>query len=83
MNLAGMKNFLLQDGNDLDAIESAIAAFHAENEKPTCIILDTLKGKGEPSRKRTMPDNSLSFLYFCASMVKIMGEIPNTERVSE
>ena len=26
--------------------ESAIAAFHGENEKPTCIILDTLKGKG-------------------------------------
>lgn len=34
------------NGHDLDAIESAIAAFHAENEKPTCIILDTLKGKG-------------------------------------
>lgn len=45
---------------------------------------DTWKSRAsEPSRKRTMPDNSLSFLYFCASMVKIMGEIPNTERVSE
>ena len=28
--------------NDL----SAVTAFRAENEKPTCIILDTLKGKG-------------------------------------
>lgn len=39
-------NVLTINGHDLDAIESAIAAFHAENEKPTCIILDTLKGKG-------------------------------------
>ena len=39
-------NVLTINGHDLDAIESAITAFHAENEKPTCIILDTLKGKG-------------------------------------
>ena len=39
-------NVLTINGHDLDAIESAIAAFRAENEKPTCIILDTLKGKG-------------------------------------
>ena len=39
-------NVLTINGHDFDAIESAIAAFHAENEKPTCIILDTLKGKG-------------------------------------
>ena len=39
-------NVLTINGHDLDAIESAIAAFHGENEKPTCIILDTLKGKG-------------------------------------
>ena len=40
------EQLLTINGHDLDAIESAIAAFHAENEKPTCIILDTLKGKG-------------------------------------
>ena len=40
------EKLLTINGHDLDAIESAIAAFHAENEKPTCIILDTLKGKG-------------------------------------
>lgn len=39
-------NVLTINGHDFDAIESAIAAFRAENEKPTCIILDTLKGKG-------------------------------------
>ena len=39
-------NVLTINGHDLDAIENAIAAFRAENEKPTCIILDTLKGKG-------------------------------------
>ena len=31
---------------DYDQIESAIKAFHAENDKPTCIILDTVKGTG-------------------------------------
>ena len=39
-------NVLTIDGHDFDAIESAIAAFHAESAKPTCIILDTTKGKG-------------------------------------
>ena len=39
-------NVLTINGHDLDAIESAIAAFRAENEKPTCIIMDTTKGKG-------------------------------------
>ena len=34
------------DGHDFDQIESAVRAFHAETEKPTCIILDTIKGKG-------------------------------------
>ena len=31
---------------DYDQIEAAIQAFHAENDKPTCIIMDTTKGKG-------------------------------------
>ena len=39
-------NTLTIDGHDFDQIEAAINAFHAENEKPTCIILDTTKGKG-------------------------------------
>ena len=39
-------NVLTINGHDYDQIESAIKAFHAENDKPTCIILDTLKGKG-------------------------------------
>ena len=34
------------NGHDYDAIESAVKAFHAENDKPTCILLDTTKGKG-------------------------------------
>ena len=41
-------NVLTINGHDLDAIESAIAAFRAENEKPTCIILDTLKARAFP-----------------------------------
>ena len=39
-------NVLTINGHDYDQIEAAIQAFHAENDKPTCIILDTLKGKG-------------------------------------
>ena len=34
------------NGHDFDQIESAVQAFHAETEKPTCIILDTVKGTG-------------------------------------
>ena len=34
------------DGHDFDQIEAAVAAFHAEQEKPTCILLDTVKGRG-------------------------------------
>ena len=39
-------NVLTINGHDYDQIESAIKAFHAENDKPTCIILDTVKGAG-------------------------------------
>jgi transketolase len=39
-------NVLSINGNDMDDIERAFAAFHAENDKPTCIILNTVKGKG-------------------------------------
>ena len=39
-------NVVTIDGHDFDQIESAVQAFHAETEKPTCIILDTIKGKG-------------------------------------
>ena len=39
-------NVVTINGHDFDQIESAVQAFHAETEKPTCIILDTLKGKG-------------------------------------
>ena len=39
-------NVLTINGHDYDQIEAAIKAFHAENDKPTCIIMDTTKGKG-------------------------------------
>ena len=39
-------NVLTINGHDYDQIEAAIQAFHAENDKPTCIIMDTTKGKG-------------------------------------
>ena len=39
-------NVVTINGHDFDQIESAVRAFHAETEKPTCIILDTVKGTG-------------------------------------
>ncbi len=39
-------NVLTIDGHDYDEIEAAVAAFRAESEKPTCIIMNTIKGKG-------------------------------------
>ena len=39
-------NVLTIDGHDYDQIEAAVNAFHAESEKPTCVIMDTTKGKG-------------------------------------
>lgn len=41
-------NVLTINGHDYDQIESAIKAFHAENDKPTCIILDTVKVPASP-----------------------------------
>ena len=39
-------NVLTINGHDYDQIEAAVNAFHAESEKPTCVIMDTTKGKG-------------------------------------
>ena len=39
-------NVVTINGHDFDQIEAAMQAFHAEQDKPTCIILDTTKGKG-------------------------------------
>ena len=39
-------NVVTINGHDFDQIESAVQAFHAETKKPTCIILDTVKGTG-------------------------------------
>ena len=39
-------NVITINGHDYDQIEAAIKAFHAETDKPTCIVMDTLKGKG-------------------------------------
>ena len=39
-------NVVTIDGHDYDQIEVAMQAFHAETVKPTCIIMDTTKGKG-------------------------------------
>ncbi len=41
-------NVLTIDGHDYDQIEKAFAAFHAESEKPTCILRT-------PSRARASP----------------------------
>lgn len=39
-------NAVLVDGHDVAAISDAIAAAKAQKERPSCIVLDTVKGKG-------------------------------------
>jgi transketolase len=34
------------DGHDHDAMRSAFAAIPSDADRPTCLILDTVKGKG-------------------------------------
>lgn len=41
-------NALSIDGSDVEAIAGAIAAAKAEKSKPTCIVLNTVKGAGVP-----------------------------------
>ena len=36
----------VEDGNDVEQIASAIANAKAQNEKPSVIVLNTVKGKG-------------------------------------
>ena len=54
-------NVLTINGHDYDQIESAIKAFHAENDKPTCIILDTVKGHGCALAEQTFPCHHMKF----------------------
>ena len=39
-------NVIEIDGHDFDALESAFETFHATHDKPTAILLHTVKGKG-------------------------------------
>ncbi|MBR1645328.1 MAG: transketolase [Selenomonadaceae bacterium] len=39
-------NVIEIDGNDFDALEKAFETFHATHDKPTAILLHTVKGKG-------------------------------------
>ena len=83
-SLVGGVNDTKEDAEELIGLAAPLRWEGTSTGRADSCAADTWKSRAsEPSRKRTMPDNSLSFLYFCASMVKIMGEIPNTERVSE
>lgn len=39
-------NVVVIDGHDFDALEKAFETFHATKDKPTVILLQTVKGKG-------------------------------------
>ena len=45
-------------GHDVEAIDAAIAAAHAETERPTMIILNTVKGKGANFCEGTVASHS-------------------------
>ena len=42
----GFNTIVIEDGHDVEAILNAIESAKKENEKPSMIILNTIKGKG-------------------------------------
>ena len=49
----GWNTVLVEDANDLEAIDSALQAFHECNDKPTLIILRSIIGYGSPNKANT------------------------------
>lgn len=47
----GWQTLLVEDGNDLDAIEKAIAEAKADTERPTLIEVKTVIGYGSPNKQ--------------------------------
>lgn len=47
----GWQTLLVEDGNDLDAIEKAIAEAKADTERPTLIEVKTIIGYGSPNKQ--------------------------------
>lgn len=43
----------VEDANDLDALDQALTAFHAETARPTLIIVDSVIGFGSPGKQGT------------------------------
>ncbi len=61
-------NVIVINGHDFNEIESAIAAAEAETEKPTAIIMNTVKGKG---------------VSFMENQCSWHGKAPNDEQYAE
>lgn len=49
------------DGHDIEAIDNAIEESKRTNNKPTCIVLNTIKGKGVKCCEGTVKSHSVSF----------------------
>jgi transketolase len=49
------------DGSNVDAIAQAVSAAHAEKEKPTCIVLNTIKGQGVSAIESIVLNHHIQF----------------------
>lgn len=74
------------DGHDIEAIDDAISRCHAVTGKPTCIVLDTIKGKGLPEIEAMELNHHIqmpadlserSIAHLEAEVVRLKGECAN------
>jgi transketolase len=52
------------DGNDVAAVYAALGRMRAQKEKPSCLIADTIKGKGVSFMEHTAMDSDVEFYKF-------------------
>ncbi len=54
-------NTVKVDGHDIEAVNAAVNAAKGQNERPSMIILDTIKGKGCTAAERVFPCHHVAF----------------------
>lgn len=70
------------DGSDVEAIRGAVEAAHAESERPSCIILNTIKGAGVPEVEKIEFNHHMVFEGEAAekSIAHLEGVLAELER---
>lgn len=70
------------DGNNVEAVHDALMAAHAEHKRPSCIILNTVKGAGVPEVENTEFNHHMVFEGETAekSITHLEGVLAELER---